>query len=326
MPNAARRALDLSFLEGQNVIFRLVCGGEVRAYWPRLIRDRGLMTSRLMKAIRSLGKSATIAVHATSVSGVSYDQRDRVLQSDRYDYIPPGMTNPNLISLFPFAEASDPRLVPWPYLRSEVPHLWRSDTRNDTGYITGNCSVEEAVCLYSLARQFRGKRGLEIGSHYGWTGAHLLAAGLNVDFIDPNFSKESRVKAVASAFDSLPNSPTYRLWPGMSPQIVPEVRLAKPDPWSFAFIDGNHDGDAPEADARTVHRFLDDDAIVVFHDLTSPFVERGLDYFRKAGFSVRLFNTMQILGVAWRGNVEIPEHIADTNATPITQNHLLKYL
>ncbi|CAM5400959.1 hypothetical protein AFEL58S_02034 [Afipia felis] len=273
------------------------------------------MTSRLMKAIRSFGKPA-----------VSDVQNNHIQQPERYDYIPPGMVDPNLISLFPFAEASDPSLVPWPYLRSEVPHIWRSDTRNDTGYITGNCSVEEAVCLYSLARQFRGKRGLEIGSHYGWTGAHLLAAGLNVDFIDPNFSKESRVKAVKSAFDSLPNPSTYRLWPGLSPQIVPEVRLAEPEPWSFAFIDGNHDGDAPETDARTVHQFLDDDAIVVFHDLTSPFVERGLDYFRKAGFSVRLFNTMQILGIAWRGNVEIPEHVADPNATPITQEHLLKYL
>lgn len=247
-------------------------------------------------------------------------------QMERYDYIPPGMISPELIAIFPDAQPTDPHPIPWPYLRKEVPHIWRSDTRNDTPYIIGNASVEEAVCLYSLARQFSGKRGLEIGSHFGWTGAHLLAAGLNMDFIDPEFSKSIRAQAVESAFNVLPNSPVYRLWAGSSPQIVAEVRAAKPDPWSFAFIDGNHDGDAPETDAKTVSQFLADDAIVVFHDLTSPFVERGLAFFRNNGFSVRLFNTMQILGVAWRGKVEILQHIADPNMSPISEEHLAKYL
>lgn len=248
------------------------------------------------------------------------------LLANRYDYIPLGMTSPNLLALFSYAKPSDPHPVPWPYLRKNVPHIWRSDIRNDTPYIIGNASVEEAVCLYSLASQFQGKRGLEIGSHFGWTGAHLLAAGLNMDFIDPEFSNPVRVQAVEAAFNALPDSPAYRLWAGFSPQIVPQVRAAAPDPWSFAFIDGNHDGDAPEIDAKTVLPLLADDAIVVFHDLTSPFVERGLAFFHNAGFSVRLFNTMQILGVAWRGAVEIPEHLADPNMTPICEEHLRKYL
>jgi hypothetical protein len=106
---------------------------------------------------------------------------------------------------------------------------------------------------------------------------------------------------------------------------VPVVRAAAPEPWSFVFIDGNHDGDGPRDDARAVLNFLADDALVVLHDLTSPFVERGLEVFLEAGFSVRLFNTMQILGVAWRGNVRVPDHVSDPNAPHIYAPHLAKY-
>lgn len=248
------------------------------------------------------------------------------VEIDRYDYFPPGTDAPNLTGLFPDAQPQNPWDVPWPYLRPEVPHLWRTDSRNDTPYTIGNASVEEAVCLYALARQFEGKRGLEIGSHFGWTASHLVAAGLQLDCVDPEFLREVRFKLVSESLDKVSGIGNYRLWGGYSPDILPEVRESKPEPWSFAFIDGRHDGTAPADDARGVLPFLAPDAVVVFHDLTVPDVEAGLDVFRKAGFSTRLFNTMQILGVAWRGDVTIFDHVADRNIAPITLDHLLKHL
>lgn len=265
-------------------------------------------------------------VMGNSGRGAVKTDATELIEIARYDYIPPRIELPDLRALFPFAEAQNPWQVKWPYLRPQVPHLWRSDTRNDTPYTTGNASVEEAACLFEFARQFAGKRGLEIGTHYGWTAAHLLAAGLNLDCVDPEFLREIRVRQVAEALDQVPERGQYRLWAGRSPDILEEVRASQPDPWSFAFIDGSHDGTGPADDARGVLPFLAPDAVVVFHDLTSPHVEAGLAVFREAGFATRILNTMQILGVAWRGEVKIFDHLQDENIAAVTIGHLNKYL
>lgn len=264
------------------------------------------------------------AIDYTGRGGVKIEAGDRG-EIERYDYIPPGMTPPDLSPIFPYAEPGDPWPVMWPYLRKQAPHIWRSDTRH-VGAITGNASVEEAACLYTFARQFAGRRGLEIGTHYGWTAAHLLAAGLRLDCIDPAFADPARKAAIEDALNRTPGGNGYRLWSGVSPAIVKEVRDSAEEPWSFAFIDGDHDGEAPANDAREVMKHLAPDAMVVFHDLTSPHVEQGLDVFRAAGFSTRLINTMQVLGVAWRGNVQPPDHVADPNVPEIVEPHLQKYL
>ncbi|WP_111406280.1 class I SAM-dependent methyltransferase [Meridianimarinicoccus zhengii] len=243
----------------------------------------------------------------------------------RYDYTPPGFDTPDLSVHFPHAIAQNPQEVNWPYLRAQVPHLWRSDLRDDKPWRTGNASMEEAACLYTLARQFEGKRGLEIGTHFGWTAAHLARAGLKVDCIDPELNHALRIEQVRSVLDAVSDPGSYRLWGGFSPDMVPEARASGDAPWSFAFIDGNHDSDGPRQDALAVIPHLDQSALVVFHDLTSPFVERGLYAFRQAGFSTRLFNTMQVLGVAWRGKVAVPRHIPDPNVPPYLPMHLDKY-
>lgn len=260
----------------------------------------------------------------TGRGGTKAEEATRI-EIKRYDYIPVNMDPPDLSSLFPDAEPSDPWPVEWPYLRKSIPHIWRRDTR-PTRYVTGNASVEEAACLYHFACQFSGKRGLEIGTHYGWTAAHLLAAGLRLDCIDPAFQDDPHRRAVDETLKKVAESASHRLWDGFSPDCIGSVRNAEPSLWSFAFIDGNHDGDAPRDDARAVLPFLADDAMVVFHDLTSPNVEAGLAVYREAGFETRLINTMQVLGVAWRGNVVPPEHDPDPNVTPLFQEHLIPYI
>ncbi|MCJ2033402.1 class I SAM-dependent methyltransferase [Methylobacterium sp. J-068] len=262
----------------------------------------------------------------TGWGGIKIDAAEEI-EIDRYDYAPPGLTpHPDLLPLFPHARIVNPWTVGWPYLRSGVPHIWRSDRRDTSGYVIGNASAEEAACLYALAKLFSGKRGLEIGSHFGWTGAHLLSAGLRLDCIDPAFFEENRKNALREVFDAISPDRSYKLWAGFSPDILEEVYASDPEPWSFAFIDGNHDGEAPYNDAVNVLNYLAEDALVVFHDLTSPFVEKGLEVFLNAGFNVKLFNTMQILGVAWRGDVNPPEHVRDQNTPMLFQSHLAKYL
>ncbi len=313
---------------------------ELRALYPRLapggpliIDDYGHWLGA-RQAVEDYFADPTTEFSRPVLWAIDYTGRGGVkteatgdIEIARYDYRPPGMLRPpDLLPLFPHARAMNPWTVQWQYLRPEVPHIFRSDDRNPIATIIGNASVEEATCLYALAALFGGKRGIEIGSHFGWTGAHLLAAGLELDCIDPAFASPAREAEIREVFDAIPDALPYRLWAGFSPALLRHAYAAAPGPWSFAFIDGDHDGDAPRDDARAIIEYLAEDAVVVFHDLTSPHVEQGLAVLRDAGFSTKLFNTMQILGVAWRGAIMPPEHVQDPNVPAIFRQHLAKYL
>jgi predicted O-methyltransferase YrrM len=310
---------------------------ELEVLYPRLVKGGILIIDDF-----GLGKGARAAVEQyfgtpeakagrpllwtiedTGRGGVKVDDATGV-EVERYDYRPPGFEAPDLLPLFPHAQPSDPWSVNWPYLRKEVPHIWRSDSRH-RGVVTGNASVEEGHCLFQLALQFRGRRGLEIGTHYGWTAAHIVAAGVKLDCVDPALADPQRRKDVSDVLDAVEGSQGYTLWADASPQCIPGISRHGDEPWSFAFIDGNHAGDAPAQDARAVLPFLAQDALVVFHDLTSPFVEAGLDVLRQAGLSTGLFETQQIIGLAWRGDIAIPGHTKDRNVPPIWAAHLQKY-
>jgi hypothetical protein len=236
----------------------------------------------------------------------------------RYDYSPPGLTNPGLLKHFPSLVANDPRRNKWPYLRSAAPHIWRTDSRSSNQHI-GVLSMEEAILLYHLALPHGGKRGLAIGCHFAWSTAHLLAAHLNLDVVDPKLSRDDQWNAVDESLSKIPTRGSYRLWAAYSPSILPALRETKTEPWSFVFIDGDHEGDAPRRDAQTVLVHCAPDATVVLHDLASPDVTAGLEVFRAAGWNVRIYNTMQIMGVAWRGDlipVDYPPDLRMPSATP----------
>ena len=65
--------------------------------------------------------------------------------------------------------------------------------------------------------------------------------------------------------------------------------------------------------------------MVVFHDLASPDVERGLDVLRREGWSVLVYQTMQIMGVAWRGQVRPVAHTPDPSVIWSLPLHLAEY-
>ena len=243
----------------------------------------------------------------------------------RYDRVPKGYGDPKLLKLFPLASITDPRRMTWKYMRPEVPHVFRIDQRGSRGI--GNASYEEACCLFTFASQFKGKRGLEIGTHLGWTGAHLLAAGLRMDFIDPAIGNSERALMLKEAFNAVPLAEPYSMYAQPSPQsIEPTFLKGDSESWSFVFIDGDHDGDAPMKDAKAVLPFMAEDACVVFHDLTSPHVAAGLEVFQKAGWVIQVIQTMQIMGVASRGNVAIPAFQRDNNIPLANPEHLKKFL
>jgi hypothetical protein len=240
----------------------------------------------------------------------------------RRDYVSPGLEDPKLMRFFPDLAEGDVAELQWPYLRKSAPHIWRRDLRGKRNPFIGVLSLDEATLLHNNALPFRGRRGLEIGCHYAWSTAHLAAAGLDLDVIDPALGHPDQIADVRASL--APIGPA-RLWAGFSPSVVPAVRAIRPAPWSFAFIDGYHEGDAPADDARAVLPLLAYDALVMFHDLVSPHVAAGLAVFADAGWNVGLYNTMQVMGAAWRGTARPVEHVADTDMPKAAGAHLQRF-
>ena len=67
------------------------------------------------------------------------------------------------------------------------------------------------------------------------------------------------------------------------------------------------------------------DALILFHDLASPDVAQGLEYLQQEGWKVMIYQTMQIMGVAWRGNVEPVMHQPDPQVDWHLPMHLQNY-
>jgi len=112
---------------------------------------------------------------------------------------------------------------------------------------------------------------------------------------------------------------------GFSPQTVEETARALKRKWSFVFIDGNHNEGYPKRDAQICEKYAEEDALVLFHDLVYPAVAEGLQYFQDKGWRVKLYQTQQIMGVAWRGAVEPIEHIPDPSLFWDLPEHLLQF-
>ena len=259
-----------------------------------------------------LGEGGTVAVRPDS-SVISLE--------DRYDYSPVGLKDPGLAEKVPSLTVGDPTKVAWPFLRHGVPHVWRTDNRASKPNI-GVLSHEEAVLLHNFALPFAGKPSLEIGCHLGWSTVHLAAADLMLDVIDPALGTPRHRQNVEDSLEACGVGERVTLYEGFSPSIVDAVAAMRGEPWSFAFIDGLHDGVAPRRDAEAVAPHLAETAAVAFHDLAAPAVAGGLKAFLDMGWKIRIYDTMQVMGLAWRGNYEPPVHVPDPYATTLGVPHL----
>jgi glycosyltransferase involved in cell wall biosynthesis len=238
------------------------------------------------------------------------------------DYVAEGLSIVLLDDLFPNMIVGDKANHPWPYLRREVPHNWYCDRRYpEVGFL----NRDEVMLLYNLALQFSGKPGLEIGCWMGWSTCHLALAGLQLDVIDPVLADGEHEASVLHALERAKVSDRVRLFRTRSPQAVEQLARARGGRWNFFFIDGDHVAPAPERDARACLQYAADDALFVFHDLVSPDVEKGLAVLSEAGFKTIIYETMQIVGVAWRGNVTPVPHLPDPAHEWSLPRHLLKY-
>ena len=236
------------------------------------------------------------------------------------DYISPGLRVVTPDAHFPRMRPGDRLSHPWKYLRREVPHLWYVDERYPR---MGFMNRDEATILYNIALQFTGRAALEIGAWLGWSTCHLALAGLRLDVIDPAHADPEFRAAVEQSLAGCGVSANVNLNACRSPEGVEEVAAGRAEKWSLFVIDGDHEGAAPERDVRACLPHADRDCAFVFHDLASPVVAAGLRLLEREGFHVLVYQTQQIMGLAWRGQVTPVAHTPDPEVAWQLPHHLV---
>lgn len=238
------------------------------------------------------------------------------------DYVSPGFVKIFPDPCFPNLVVGDKRASKWPYARLQIPHARYVDKR---AIGVGFLNRDEAHILYNTALKFRGKTALEIGCWLGWSACHLALAGVELDVIDPVLENGDFYESVKQSLSAAGVLESVRLRAGYSPQEVENLATELNRQWSLIFIDGNHEAPGPITDAIACEKYAAQDAIILFHDLNSPDVAQGLDYFKEKGWKTLIYQTAQIMGVAWRGNVEPVEHYPDPVVEWLLPEHLKDY-
>jgi glycosyltransferase involved in cell wall biosynthesis/predicted O-methyltransferase YrrM len=232
-----------------------------------------------------------------------------------YDYTSPGLLVVRPDEAFPHMREGDPLHHPWKYLRRDVPHRWYVDERFP---LMGFLNRDEAVLLHNIALQFAGKRALEIGSWAGWSTCHLALAGVQLDVIDPAHDDPVIRASVEDSLRRCGVAERVRLARGRSPENIAEMNGR----WSLFFIDGDHESPAPVRDTEAALSYANYDCAFVFHDLASPAVAEPLRFLREKGFQVVVYQTAQIMAMAWRGDVQPVAHVPDPNVAWQVPPHL----
>jgi glycosyltransferase involved in cell wall biosynthesis/predicted O-methyltransferase YrrM len=224
-----------------------------------------------------------------------------------YDYVSPGFATVRPDASFPNMIVGNTGECQWPHLRRAVMHRWYVDRRLP-GW--GFLSRDEAHILHNAALACAGKPALEIGCLLGWSTCHLALAGVALDVVDPILANAEFRASVEASLVAAGVRERVALNAARSPDAV---RALSQDGrrWSLIFIDGDHKGEAPRRDAEAAAEAAADDCMVLFHDLVAPAVAAGLRHFKQRGWNVQIYRTMQIMGVAWRGNVAPPRHVPD---------------
>jgi glycosyltransferase involved in cell wall biosynthesis/predicted O-methyltransferase YrrM len=236
------------------------------------------------------------------------------------DYISPGLRVVVPDAHFPHMRAGDRLSHPWQYLRREVPHHWYADERFP---LMGFMNRDEAIILYNIALQFAGKPALEIGSWLGWSTCHLALAGVMLDVIDPAHADPDFRALVEQSLTGCGVSARVNLVASRSPEGVQELAARSKQSWNLFFIDSDHEGPAPEMDVQACLPYAAPDCAFVFHDLVSPAVAAGLQFLRREGFDVLVYQTQQIMGIAWRGRVTPVAHVPDPEVAWQLPHHLI---
>jgi predicted O-methyltransferase YrrM len=235
------------------------------------------------------------------------------------DYVSPGLEIIVPDIGFPNMVRGDPAHCQWPHLPHGIPHSWYVDRRMPN---IGFPTRDEAAILYNTAKLMRGQRALEIGCWMGWSTCHLALGGVVLDVIDPNLENAEIRDSVFHSLRINRASNTVTLFAAQASEAFRELAIRNSG-WSLFFIDGDHA--VVKREAAFCARYATEDAIILIHDLASPDVAAGLDFLQKQGWHVLVYQTMHMMGVAWRGRVVPIMHTADPAVVWEVPEHLRNF-
>jgi predicted O-methyltransferase YrrM len=227
---------------------------------------------------------------------------DSLRQLSARDYCSPG-----LVDLPRDVEKYFPHASRVTSFNLKVSHVARSDRRHPQ---IGFATWDEASYLMNVARLFPEGRGLEIGCWMGWSTLCIAMSGIKMDVIDPGLGQSFQGDTVREALRVASLAENVNLVSGTSPDAVHELGRQGVR-WSFCFVDGDHDGDAPRKDLEAVVPYCTPDAIIACHDASLDNIYRAIGDLTEQGWKVKYLQTAVGLGVAWRGNVTPPAHEPD---------------
>ena len=284
-------------------------GRMVLSDWVLARTRQPLVLTVLRQIAYDIGHPAAARLQALSFSADSFPEGD---------YVSPGFARVKPDVCFPNLTIGDQRNNDWAYLRRDAPHNWYVDRRlPHIGFV----NRDEAHILYNTALQATGRPALEIGCLLGWSTCHLALAGVQLDVVDPLLARADCMQSVTASLEAAGVLHHCRLMPTESPSSV-ERLAAEGRRWNLIFIDGNHLAPAPAHDAAACELSAAPDCIVLFHDLYAPAVAEGLRYFKHKGWKVRVYNTAQVMGVAWRGAMRPVDHVPDPRLGKALPAHL----
>ncbi len=169
----------------------------------------------------------------------------------------------------------------------------------------GFWTTVEASILHSCASQVKGS-WLEIGSHTGWTTAHIAEPGNQVAAIDPMYAND---EFRARALENLTNC-------GVADRVALCVAtsdlyfvIAHKERYAGVCIDGNHDSPHPLRDAQNAHAVLENRGVILFHDAKGQPVLDGVAWLIEQGYKARVYGLTHGVAVCWRGNDLTPPEI-----------------
>ncbi|MBE8996982.1 class I SAM-dependent methyltransferase [Nostoc sp. LEGE 12447] len=246
---------------------------------------------------------------------------DRTLLADG-DYVSVGLEIIKPDKCFPNMIVEDINTSDLHSLKREIPHNLYVDKREtDVGFL----SRDEAHILYNTAHKFRDKKALAIGCWYGWSVCHLALAGVKLDVIDALLVRKDIHESVTNSLRCAGVLDSVNLVSSNIPQIIEELAEQLQRKWSLIFIDGTNEAINPLNYAIICEQLAETEAFILFNNLNSLDVTQGLDYLKQKGWNTMIYQTRQIMGVAWRGNIEPVQHQPDPNVNWSVPEHLQNY-
>lgn len=224
---------------------------------------------------------------------------------------------PDLTGCFPHARVIEPDK------RAPAGHATLCDPTFFAG--CGYMTPEEAGLLYRIAQASPKGWWLEIGTHTGWSLAHVMAAGRDAVGLDPEYAQVSHNQTQSpDAFlkratenlqrvsESIAGSGRFKLLGVTSTEFFADATLrpfeGRP---AGVIIDGDHGDPHPVADALgTIATF--DPPVIILHDAMIHAVQRGAFALQRRGYFTKTYRTAQLLVVAWKDPAWTPpEHIPE---------------